>query len=45
MTWKNYWRCYRDCSDWLARWFLPWRWVVDFHLACSELRTSQGPDR
>jgi len=39
-VWADYCRAYVDCSDWLAAWFLPWRWVVGFAREAAELRRN-----
>ncbi len=28
---NQYVRAYRDCSEWLAQVFLPWRWIIVLH--------------
>ena len=35
---KRYGECYRECSEWLAQVFVPWRWIVIFHEECAALR-------
>lgn len=29
-----------DCSEWLAQYFVPWRWFVVFHETTRELRQN-----
>lgn len=44
LSWAGYRRAFGDCSEWLAQYFLPWRWVVEFYEACQFIGRSAAED-
>ncbi len=38
--WLDYRHAYVDCSDWLATWLAPWRWLLTFCRQSADLRRN-----